>query len=84
MAVLWVYRDRRYFVETASSTRPGTPCERLRWREQEGEAERVAVPVPQPEVWEIYYGCCAKIDRHNRCRQDDLKLKHKLRTHDCS
>ena len=84
MAVLWVDRDRRYFVATASSTRPGTPCERLRWREQEGGAERVAVSVPQPEVAEIYYGCCAQIDRHNRCRQDDLKLEHKLRTHDWS
>ena len=68
MAVLWVDRDRRYFVATASSTRPGAPCERLRWREQEGGAERVAVSVPQPEVAEIYYGCCAQIDRHNRCR----------------
>jgi len=42
------------------------------------------VSVPQPEVAEIYYGCCAQIDRHNRCRQDDLRLEHKLGTHDWS
>jgi len=38
----------------------------------------------QPEVAEIYYSCCAQIDRHNRCRQDDLRLEHKLGTHDWS
>jgi len=84
MAVLWVDRDRRHLVATSSSTRLGTPCERLRWREQEGGTERVAVSVRQPEVAEIYYGCCAQIDRLNRCGQDDLKLEHKLRTHEWS
>ena len=84
MAVLWEDRDRRYFVATAGSTQAGAPCERLRWRELEGGAERVAVSVPQPDVAEIYYSCCAQIDRHNRCRQDDLRLEHKLGTHDWS
>ena len=82
MAVLWLDRDRRYFVATAGSTQPGTPCERLRWREMPGGAQRVAVTVPQPEVAEIYYSCAAKIDQHNRCRQDDLRLEHKFGTHD--
>jgi len=84
MAAMWADRNRRFFVATAGSARPGAPCERLRWRQLDGGAERVAVSVPQPEVAEIYYGCCAQIDRHNRCRQDDLRLEHKLGTHDWS
>jgi len=84
MAVLWLDRDRRYFVATAGSTQPGTPSERLRWREMPGGAQHVAVTVPQPEVAEIYYSCAAKIDQHNRCRQDDLRLEHKFGTHDWS
>jgi len=84
MAVLWADRDRRYFVASAGSTRAGAPCERLRWRQLDGGAERVAVSVTQPEVAEIYYSRCAQIDRHNRCRKDDLRLEQKLGTHDWS
>jgi len=84
MAVLWLDRDRRYFVATAGSNQPGTPCERLRWREMPGGAQRVAVTVPQPEVAEMYYSCAAKVDQHNRCRQDDLRLEQKFGTHDWS
>lgn len=47
-------------------------------------AQRVALTVRQPEVAELYYGCCSQIDRHNRCRQDDLRLERKLGTHDWS
>jgi len=84
LAVQWADRNRRYFVATAGSARAGGARERLRWRQVDGGAERVAVSVPQPEVAEIYYGFCAQIDRHNRCRQDDLRLEHKLGTHDWS
>jgi len=84
IAVLRADRDRRYFVASAGSTSAGAPCERLRWRQLDGGAERVAVSMTQPEVAEIYYSCCAQIDRHNRCRQDDLRLEHKLGTHDWS
>lgn len=38
--------------------------------------------VPQPKVCETYYSACSQIDRHNRCRQDDLKLERKLETKD--
>ena len=47
-------------------------------------AERLVLTVPQPLVMKTYYQCCAQIDRHNRCRQDDLRLEHKLVTHDWS
>jgi len=82
MAVLWADRDPLYFVASAGSTRAGAPCERLRWIQLDGGAERAAVSVTQPEVEEIFYSCRAQIDRHNRCRQDDFSLEHKLGTHD--
>jgi len=82
MAVVWVDRERRYFIASRSSTLAGTPCSRLRWLQEDVTAFRGALTVPQPVVAETYYGCCAQIDRHNRCRQDDLRLENKLVTHD--
>ena len=41
----------------------------------------VALDIPQPKVVETYYGCCAKIDQHNRCRQQSLSTEKKLGTH---
>ena len=84
MAMLWVDRNRRYFVATTGSARAGGAWELLRWRQVDGGAERVAGSVPQPEVAEIYYGCFAQIDCHNRCHQDDLRLEHEVGTHECS
>jgi len=84
MAVVRVDRERRYFIASTSSTLVGTPYNRLRLRQGDVTASRVALAVPQPLVAETYYGCCAQIDRHNRCRQDDLRLEHKLVTHDWS
>jgi len=47
-------------------------------------AHRVALTVRQPEIAQLYYGCCSQIDRHNRCGQDDLRLERKLGTPDWS
>ena len=74
MATIWVDRSLRYLIATAGSSRAGTPCERLHWWETHGGAQRMAVTVSQPEVAEIYYNCAGRIDQHNRCRQDDLRL----------
>jgi len=84
MAVVWVDRERRYFIASASSTIPGKPYTRLRWRQGDESAARVTLTVPQPQVAETYYCCCSQIDRHNRCRQDDLQLEDKIVTHDWS
>jgi len=84
MAVLWVDRERRYFIASMSTTLPGTFYDRLRWRQGEDTVARVALTVPQPQEAEAYYRCCSQNDRHNRCRQDDLRLEHKLVTHDWS
>lgn len=69
-------------MATASCTRQGAPYERLRWRQFDHGAERVPLTVRLPQVAETYYACCSQIDRHNRCRQDDLCLERKLVTHD--
>jgi len=79
-----VDRERRSFIFSASTTIPGTPYDRVRWRQVVDDAERVVLTVAQPQVVETYYQCCAQIDRHNRSRQDDLQLEHKLITHDWS
>jgi hypothetical protein len=44
----------------------------------------MALTEPQPKAAEINYSPCAMIDRHNRCRQDDLMLEKKLGTMDWS
>lgn len=84
MAIVWVDRERRFFVSTTSSSAPGTPSERERIRQVGQRSERVVLTVPQPKAVELYYSCCAHIDRHNRYRQDDLRLEQKLGTHDWS
>jgi len=45
MAALWVDRNWRYFIASTSTTRPGTPYDRLRWRPGEATAARVALTV---------------------------------------
>ena len=80
MAVCWVDRDRRYFNSTTGTAKQAAPIYRERLRSVEGHATRVELEIPIPEVCDTYYSVCSKIDHHNRCRQDDLKLEKKLRT----
>jgi hypothetical protein len=86
MSFVWVDRDRRYFISSASSLCEGQSVARNRWTQRDkgynAEPEvmdkRVAVPVAA----ETYYKGCAKIDQHNRRRQDDLQLERKVQTND--
>lgn len=84
LAFVWMDRDRRYFVASGSSVDAGRPYVRKRWRQvvpdKETAPENVELIVPQPKACEIYYDCCGIIDRHNRCRQDDLQIEKKLGT----
>jgi len=81
MALMWVDRERRYFVSSTSTSLPGNPHDRVRWLQMGEDAERVALKFKLPQVAQAYLECCAQIDRHNRCRQNDLQLEHKLPTH---
>ena len=96
MAYVWMDRDRRYFISTASTLEPGRPYTRERWRQQERadildededeegvnneDAVKQKLTIPQPKCSEIYYDVCGSIDKHNRHRQDTLMLEKKIET----
>jgi Transposase IS4 len=84
MAVVWVEREPRYFISTASSVVEGAKYSRTRWRQLEDGAQRVTTEIKQPRVAELYCGSCAMIDRYNRCRQNDLMLERKYQIQDWS
>jgi len=85
LAFVWMDRDRRYFIANASSLEEGEIYVWQCWCQVNQEANaaptRVQLNIRQPKAAEIYYQACAMIDRHNRCRQDDLCLERKLVTH---
>ena len=82
LAFCWMDRDRRHFISSASSLRQGQEHTRRRWRqvseEPNASPERVRLEIPQPQAAEPCCDACGMIDRHNRCRQDDLMLERKL------
>ena len=91
MAYVWMDRDRRYFISTASSLQDRKDYSRILWRQPDlpeedfvevnnAEAERQELTVSQPKCSEIYYNNCAAIDQHNRHRQDTLKAERKMQT----
>ena len=66
MAYVWMNRDRRYFILTASSLQYGKDYSRIRWRQpylpeeefggvNNEEAERHELTVSQTKCYEIYY-----------------------------
>jgi hypothetical protein len=88
LAFVWVDQGRQYFIATGSSLAAGTPmqCRRYRQMNQEdpnADAELVHQTISQLQAFEVYYNACGMIDRHNRCRQDDLDLEKKIQTQDC-
>ncbi len=86
MSFVWVDSDRRYFISSDLSLCVGTPAARNRWTQRDktynAEPENVDKRVPMPMAAETYYKGCAKIDQHNRRRQDDLQLERKVNTND--
>ena len=88
LAFVYMDRERRYFVATASSLEEGSPAKRNRWRQidrsENALPDNVELTVPQPRAVQEYYGVCGKVDQHNRDRQDTLQLERKLKTHDWS
>jgi hypothetical protein len=87
-AFVWMDRERRYFIATAGSLSEGTPYTRCRWRQvsQDPNAppEKITMTIKQPQIAELYYTTCGAIDRHNRYRQDDLRIEKKVETKDWS
>ena len=58
-AMLWMDKERRYFISTAGSFEWGTLYQRCRWRQvnQEPNAapQQVMFTIPQPKIAEMYY-----------------------------
>jgi hypothetical protein len=50
--------------------------------DQNADAELVHLTIAQPQACKVYYNAYGMIDRHNRCRQDDLDLEKKIQTQD--
>jgi len=55
MAVVWVDRERRYFIASTSSTLERNPHKRLRWQQGDLTASCVALTVTQHMVAVTYY-----------------------------
>jgi hypothetical protein len=87
-AFVWMDRERRYFISSAGSLEDGTPYVRCRWRQVDqtpnAAPEQVMFSIKQPKIAELYYSTCAAIDKHNRLRQDDLRIEKKIETKDWS
>ena len=84
LSFVWMDRDRRYFIASASSLDSGIPYSWNRWRqvllELDALPENVELTILQPKATEVYYRTCSVIDQHNRHRQDNLKTEKKLET----
>ena len=75
-------RERRYCICSGSNISEGLTNISSRFRQESEkpntEPESLTLLIDQPKSCELYYDCCMMVDRHNRCRQTDLKLKEKI------
>ena len=70
LAFAWIYREKRYFICSGSNISDGELNIRRRLRQESGEIiaelESLTMVIDQPKAYELYYTCCAMVDRHNR------------------
>jgi hypothetical protein len=59
MALVWIDRELRYFISTASSVFEGAKYYRTRWRQLQDGAQRVTLEIKQPRVAKLYYNSSA-------------------------
>jgi hypothetical protein len=84
IAVVWVHRERKCFISTASGVIESATYGRKRWWQLDDGAQRVTLEVKQPRVAELYFTSCAMIDMHYRCLRNDIMLERKYQTQDWS
>lgn len=81
-AIVRIYQNRRYIISTASSIELFSPYITGRWRAcANGYLQLLTVPAVRPNVINLYWSTASRIDRHNRCRKDDICIGKKIRTH---
>ena len=82
LSFVWMDRDCRYFIASASSLDSGIPYSQTRWHqvslELDALTEKLELTILQPKATEVYYRTCSVIDQHNRHCQDNLKTEKKL------
>lgn len=78
MAVMWVDRNRKYYISKTGTSISFSNAYRDRWQRTESVTQSFTLQVPIPDVEKAYYSACSMIDLHNRCRQDDLGLERKF------
>ena len=83
-ALLWIDRERRHFVSSVGTALPGANIYRERWRRVDGISKLVVTETQIPQIAETYYAAASMINRHNRCRQQDLQLEKKFLVRDWS
>jgi len=79
-AIMFVDRDRRYFICSGSTSNLISATTRARWRRSEVGAILTEIDFMQPEAVQLYYSVRGKIDQHNRCRQADLNIEKIIQT----
>ena len=72
-ALLRVDRERLHFVSSVGTAFPGANIYREHWRRVNGISKLVVTETQIPRIAEMYYAAASIIDRHNRCRQQDLQ-----------
>ena len=80
VSLVWMDRERMYFVANASTILNAKLYSIIRWRQLFDGPARTERTIDQPQIAEVYYQACAKIGQHNRCRQKDLMLERKAHT----
>ena len=83
-AVLWVDRERIHFVSSTVTMSPEANIYREHRCRIDGISQRTVTETRISEIVETHYAAASKIDRHNRCRQQDLQLEKKFLVRDWS
>lgn len=69
---------KEVLLRSVGTTNEGDPLFRERWSQRDDQTIKESMEINIPEVCEEYYGVCSQIDRHNRCRQEELILEEKF------
>lgn len=80
-------RDRRHFISTALSLRPGEAYDLHSYQhiyESEEDPVKVSLTFNQQEMVQFYFSNANKIDLRNRERNQGLNLEHKFQTKEWS
>lgn len=72
LAFSWNNREMRYFICSGLNMLVGLPNIRSRPRQENEEpsteAENLTLMIDQPNICDLYYGCCDMVNRNNHCR----------------